>query len=139
MALAPDLHYVSCVMQRQHLSGWACTLLQHNRKVFLSVEMKHCCWIRQRSDVNQISRRIIAPISLPELSYGRPHEGAWLIRINDINQELLVSTNGCLRHLMIIYTSGQTRQPTGGGCEGGGRYAPDPPCGVVRSRGVCLA
>lgn len=53
------------------------------------------------------------PNESPKLQFKRPHEAAWLIRINSINQELLLPTNGRLCHLMIIHEAGSTRQPTG--------------------------
>lgn len=73
----------------------------------------------------------------PELSLS-PHELVSLIRINSINQEPLLSTNGVLLQLMIIHEAG-LGAPAHWWRLTGGRCPPDLPRGVVRNRGVCLA
>lgn len=75
--------------------------------------------------------------TLPKLSYKLLHEVAWLIRIDDIDQELLLSTNSWPGHLMIIHTAGLDAPAYWWRPRGRGRCPLDLPCGVVRSRGVC--
>lgn len=58
---------------------------------------------------------------------------AWLIRINGINQELLRSTNRCLHDLLESHEGASPLVEAERG------WCPlDLPCGVVRSRRVCV-